>query len=196
VATWDVWLRKFPCLRAKFPNSTPKADVDGYTYFENKQPSNNKIYRMYSDGEVWTDAGDSTNKKWSCAPRGGKIIIESKLKKRLSEQIEIEPTSGGDTPSPSPAADGCPNGYQACSGTYQKCCSSSKIAEAQKCLGLNPDGKWGPKTQAKISTAFPQFANSFTDADITTICAGSSPTIKPSDVGGTVNQINVLDTDF
>ena len=35
----------------------------------------------------------------------------------------------------------CPNGYKACSGgTYSKCCSSPKIAEVQKCLGIpNPD---------------------------------------------------------
>jgi len=61
---------------------------------------------------------------------------------------------------------------------------------------LTPDGKWGPNTQAKLSSSYPQFANSFTDADISTICSGSSPSLKPDDVGGAVNQINALDTNF
>jgi hypothetical protein len=206
VVTWDIWLRKFTCLRQKFPNATPKVDDDGFTYFENKQPADGKIYRMYSDGEIWTDTGDNTNKKWSCAPRGGKIIIESKLKKKISEQIDIDPPTGGGGGSgsggggtPPPRRDRerfCPNGFRACSGTYTKCCSSPKIAEAQTCLNLTPDGKWGPNTQAKLSSSYPQFANSFTDADISTICSGSSPSLKPDDVGGAVNQINALDTNF
>lgn len=66
----------------------------------------------------------------------------------------------------------CPQGYKKCSnGTYSKCCSSQKIMQAQKCLGiLKPDGKWGPITQNKLKSKFPQFANSFTDSDIATIC--------------------------
>lgn len=200
---WNTWLTKFPCLRAKFPNATPKVDVDGYTYFENKQPSDGKIFLMYSDGEIWTSDGDSAGKRWRCAPRGGKIIIESRLKKKLFEQVDIIPGLGS-SPGPSPDSSGsaprfCTNGYQSCSGSYQKCCKASKIAEAQKCLGLVDDGKWGPKTQNALSNKFPQFANSFTDADVSTICSGSpgsSPSLKPDDVGGPVNQINALDTNF
>lgn len=66
----------------------------------------------------------------------------------------------------------CPQGYKSCSTSYTKCCSSLKIKEVQKCLGIpNPDGKWGPNTNGKIKSLFPKFANSFTDADVATICA-------------------------
>lgn len=64
----------------------------------------------------------------------------------------------------------CPKGQNKCTGTYTKCCDSPKIAEAQKCLGLQGVGKWGPKTQKAIEQKFPQFAKSFTDADVATIC--------------------------
>lgn len=99
-ATWEQWLVKFPCLKKMFPNAVPKKDDQGFTYFENKQPSNKVIFRMYSDGEIWTDTGDNTNKRWSCAPRGGKIIIESLSKKKLYEQLQIDPDTGGGTQTP------------------------------------------------------------------------------------------------
>lgn len=65
----------------------------------------------------------------------------------------------------------CPKGQNKCSGTYTKCCDAPKIAEAQKCLGLDGVGKWGPKTQKALEQKFPKFAESFTDADVATICA-------------------------
>lgn len=65
----------------------------------------------------------------------------------------------------------CVTGYKSCSNTYQACCNSQKIAQVQRCLGIsNPDGKWGPMTQNKLKAKFPQFAQSFTDDDVATIC--------------------------
>ena len=41
--------------------------------------------------------------------------------------------------------------YTACTDfPYKKNCSSSVVAEVQKCLGLPNDGKFGPKTEAKL----------------------------------------------
>lgn len=63
--------------------------------------------------------------------------------------------------------------FTPCSGTYNKGCSSTKIAEVQKCLGLSGrdiDGKWGDKTQQIIKQQFPEFAKSFTDKDVAVIC--------------------------
>lgn len=66
----------------------------------------------------------------------------------------------------------CDTGYKSCtSGTYTKCCRSQQIAKVQKCLGIaNPDGKWGPMTQETLKNKFPQFAESFNDTNISTIC--------------------------
>lgn len=178
-------------------------DKGNFVVMQNNR--NNKQYKYYESGEIYSMDNKKIRMKWLCNPSNLMVVINENVKKKIivKEQDFDDPDDnssggGGDTP-PVPPRDRerfCPNGYQSCSGTYTKCCSSPKIAEAQTCLGLTPDGKWGPKTQAKISTAFPQFATSFTDADISAICSGSSPVLKPDPVKGVVNQINVLDTDF
>jgi hypothetical protein len=59
-------------------------------------------------------------------------------------------------------------GYKPCSGTYSYGCKSDVIAKVQGCLGgLVPDGKFGPKTKAKLSA---KGFTSFTDADVEKIC--------------------------
>lgn len=215
VRAW--WLDTFSCLEdTRSLASNFQIYTDGYG--NTMVPVKFKIKGVVKD--FWVDwkgrvlIGSSptetkqTGKTVVC--NGSKVTLSESVKKKqvFREQaefdfdIEIQDDEGGggggDTPPvPPPYRERfCPNGYQSCSGTYTKCCSSPKIAEAQTCLGLTPDGKWGPKTQAKISTAFPQFATSFTDADISAICSGSSPVLKPDPVKGVVNQINVLDTDF
>jgi len=64
--------------------------------------------------------------------------------------------------------------YKFCSGTYKIYCYSEVIARVQGCLGgLVQDGKFGPKTQARLQDKFPQFVNSFEDSDVAIICGGS-----------------------
>lgn len=68
--------------------------------------------------------------------------------------------------------------YKFCKGTYVKGCKSNAILQIQGCLGLKPDGFFGPKTQASLQSK--GYANGFTDADITKICdvsAAPSPKI-------------------
>lgn len=75
----------------------------------------------------------------------------------------------------------CSSGYKNCSGKYTICCNSPKIAEVQRCLGIkNPDGKWGQITQNKLKSSFPNFANSFTDSDISTICSNKNKSTSSS----------------
>jgi hypothetical protein len=62
--------------------------------------------------------------------------------------------------------------YKPCSGTYEYGCKSDVIAQAQKCLGLVTDGKFGPKTQAALAT---KGFSKFTDADIQKICSSVEP---------------------
>jgi len=65
-------------------------------------------------------------------------------------------------------------GYKSCSGTYSYGCSASAIREVQSCLGLTADGKFGPKTQAKLKE---KGFTSFTDADISKICSKTTTTV-------------------
>ena len=68
-------------------------------------------------------------------------------------------------------------GYTPCTGTYQKGCKSDIIAKVQGCLGLVTDGKFGPKTQAALSS---KGFTTFTDADVTKICS-TTITTTPKD---------------
>jgi hypothetical protein len=131
-----------------------------------------------------------SGKRVVCAGRQVTLVSESmKKKNKIREQAEfdfdITPAGsdvddggggggGGGNDIVPPRRDGCSR-YTQCSGTYQKCCYSPKIIEAQRCLGIKDDGYWGPKTQSVIDSKFPQFTTSFTDNDITTICRGVQP---------------------
>lgn len=193
------------CIPSDRVISDGSDDKGNFVVMQNNR--NNKQYKYYESGEIYSMDNKKIRMKWLCNPSNLMVVINETVKKKIivKEQDFDDPddntsSGGGDTP-PTPPRDRqkfCPNGYQSCSSTYRKCCNSSKIAEAQTCLGLTPDGKWGPNTQAKLSALFPQFANSFTDADISTICSGSSPSpsLKRDDIGGAVNQINALDTNF
>jgi hypothetical protein len=58
--------------------------------------------------------------------------------------------------------------YKPCSGTYTQGCFSEKIREVQTCLGLVPDGKYGPKTQSALDGV--GFGGGFKDSDVSKIC--------------------------
>ncbi len=66
-------------------------------------------------------------------------------------------------------------GYKACSGMYNMGCIADSVSKIQGCLGLVPDGKYGPKTNAKLKEIG---YNSFTDNDVTKIC-GTKTTTQP-----------------
>ena len=71
-------------------------------------------------------------------------------------------------------------GYKPCSGTYSYGCKSEVIAKVQGCLGgLVQDGKFGPKTKAKlVAKGF----ETFTDADIEKICTKTAETKLTQDI--------------
>jgi hypothetical protein len=71
---------------------------------------------------------------------------------------------------------------------YVRGCKSNVISQVQSCLNqrktdnlndLQTDGKFGPLTQAKLRTNFPELANGFKDADIAKIC-GNTPSTTPT----------------
>jgi hypothetical protein len=60
--------------------------------------------------------------------------------------------TGGDTGGNTGGNTGGGTNYTACTDfPYKKGCSSTIVAEVQKCLGLPDDGKFGPKTEAKLN---------------------------------------------
>jgi hypothetical protein len=72
---------------------------------------------------------------------------------------EVKPTKTGTTTT---------SKYKVCTGTYTQGCQSPVVAKVQGCLGLVSDGKFGPKTAAKLKE---KSITSFVDADVDKICA-------------------------
>lgn len=72
---------------------------------------------------------------------------------------EVKPTKTGTTTT---------SEYKVCTGTYTQGCQSPVVAKVQGCLGLVSDGKFGPKTAAKLKE---KSITSFVDADVDKICA-------------------------
>lgn len=151
VAPWNMWLKKYPCLKAKFPTGTPLVDEQGYTYFMNLNPRDKQKYRFYSDGEIYTgDGTKNTNKKWSCPQRGGDVIVEST--RNISEQIGFDSGLAGSSSTGGGTSSG--GGSSTSGGGYKQCdtfpmtkgCKSLKIMEIQECLKIKPDGKFGDET--------------------------------------------------
>jgi hypothetical protein len=158
VAPWNIWLKKYPCLKLKFPNVTPLSDEQGYTYFINLNGLNKKKYRFYSDGEIWDENGSKFIKKhWSCPQRGGSVFVESY--KKITEQIDfsiegetnVVSTGGGST-----TTDGSSistTSYKDCSTfPMTKGCQSDKIKEIQGCLKIKTDGKFGSETLTALQS--------------------------------------------
>jgi hypothetical protein len=82
--------------------------------------------------------------------------------------------------------------YKDCSGSYTYLCKAKAIETVQACLGLAPDGKYGPKTQAKLKS---MGYESFKDSDINKIC-GKSDVAQQPEIGGEEISINTSDTNF
>jgi hypothetical protein len=82
--------------------------------------------------------------------------------------------------------------YKECSGTYTYLCKAKPIETVQACLGLAPDGKYGPKTQAKLKS---MGYESFKDSDINKIC-GKSDVAQQPEIGGEEISINTSDANF
>jgi len=84
-------------------------------------------------------------------------------KKILSTEDSLTPTTGGGNTG---------GGYTPCSGTYKMGCIADSVSKIQGCLGLVPDGKYGPKTNKKLKEIG---VSSFTDDDVDKICDKKTP---------------------
>lgn len=146
VAKWNVWLKKYPCLKTKFPSASALTDNMGYTYFINLNGLNKKNYRFYSDGEIWDAEGAKfIGKKWSCSLRGDNVLVESR--RNMMEQINFPIEGETDvvtttTTTPTPIKN-----WPACGDfPIKQGCKGYKIGEIQSALGIKIDQLFGPDT--------------------------------------------------
>ena len=134
---------------------------------------------LYEDLDSDIDGTDWKTYVW--APM--QTIIE-----KSAEKIEeVTPKKGG-------GGSGS-GGYKACNGTYAMGCISDVISTVQSCVGLVTDGKYGPKTNAKLKELG---YNSFSDADVDKICNKQSSPEKPEtpEIDGEEITVDTTDTNF
>lgn len=173
---------KFRCVFDSDSNVDQKVYINAnrYTYIKVRGTSG-RVYQLFYDGAVkdwngtkWVDTGKSL----TC--EGRQVVVESETK-RLVEDFDDSslrvkkpsPTPTGGTPVPPvPRV----SKYKPCTGTYKYLCSAKPIETVQACLGMTPDGKYGPKTQEKLKSLGYE---SFTDADIDKICGKKTTVVNP-----------------
>lgn len=160
VATWPVWLKKYPCLKLKFPTGKPLLDNMSYSYFINLNPKNNKNYRFYSDGEIWDAEGAKfIGKRWSCSLRGDTVLVESR--RNIMEQIPFDiegetdlvpsgsTTTSGNTPNVDPNTEQITR--PCLDFPITRGCYGRVIGDIQSALGMKLiDAKFGKDTYAAL----------------------------------------------
>lgn len=119
-------------------------------------------------GDLWDDLDSDIDaeSEWNKIYRPLRNCVEDSLLK-LKEQDPVQQCPPG-TKLVNGKCVGGGGSWKDCKGTYTRGCKSDVIAKVQKCLGLTPDGKFGPKTDAALKSK--GFTNGFTDEDVTKIC--------------------------
>lgn len=135
---------------------------------------------LYEDLDGDIDGTDWKTYVW--APM--QTIIEKSAEKIEEVKPKKEDNGGGGS-----------GGYKACKGTYSMGCISDVISTVQSCVGLVTDGKYGPKTNAKLKELG---YNSFSDADVDKICNKQSSPEKPEtpEIDGEEITVDTTDTNF
>jgi len=198
------WLNQFPCLEVTDSFVNPLSvqnDKYGNTFVEVefKVKGLLKKFHLLQNGRIYTaDTHKYTGKKVQCSGTKVSVVGESIKKKSIFEQADLGNIDlsaqdgfdlgggGGSTPAPSPDPSPDPSprpssSYQSCSGVYRKGCKSDVIAKVQGCLGgLVQDGKFGPKTEARLNEKHSELGGIFRDSEVDKICAGGSEQMDPS----------------
>jgi hypothetical protein len=186
------WLNQFPCLEVTDSFVNPLSvqnDRYGNTFVEVefKVKGLLKKFHLLQNGRIYTaDTHKYTGKKVQCSGTKVSVVGESIKKKSIFEQADLGNIDlsaqdgfdlgggGGSTPSPSPDPSPSPrpsSSFQSCSGVYRKGCKSDVIAKVQGCLGgLTQDGKFGPKTEAKLNEKHSELGGIFRDSEVDKIC--------------------------
>ena len=197
-ANTEWWIESFPCLEISDSFADPinvETDKYGNTYVSVnfKLRGQVKPFHLLMNGRIYTaDTHKYTGKKVVCSGTKTTVVAESLKKKPVFEQadlgnidlvdidlVDIEPTPRPNpSPSPDPSPDPIPRPsplYKECTKFYVKGCKSDVIKKVQGCLGgLAQDGKFGPKTEARLEEKFPDLGGGFRDNEVDKICSGSS----------------------
>lgn len=100
-----------------------------------------------------------------------------KPKSKAENQPSIDPKSDSVIDKKTIPGGETSGGYVLAQGTsedpYKYGKSGSGIAQVQQNLGVVQDGKWGPKTDAKMKELAPQYANGFTKDDVLRVIQAS-----------------------
>jgi peptidoglycan hydrolase-like protein with peptidoglycan-binding domain len=124
----------------------------------------------------------------------GKILQQQQQQQQKDKDPGAEPR-----PNPVPAA----GSYRFANGTsddpFKYGTQGSGISQVQQNAGLVVDGKWGPKTQAKMAEFAPEYVNGFTNADILKVIQKfrpsnsgvQKPTIQRPSVGPQVDKLTL-----
>jgi len=199
-ANENWWIESFPCLEISDSFAQPitvESDKYGNTYVavNFKIRGQIKPFHLLMNGRIYTaDTHKYTGKKVVCSGTKTTVVSESVKKKPLFEQADLGnidlgalegdlDMDGNPNPSPNPTPDPNPTpapSFESCSGVYRKGCKSDVIEKVQGCLGgLSQDGKFGPKTEAKLNEKHPELNGIFRDSEVDKICIGGSQNINP-----------------
>ena len=148
----------------------------------------NEDHLNEGDGDLleWLDSDIDISSTWNRIY----VPVRNLVKKFAKQLAEENPSTGQSTDTPTDNASVAGGSYKPCTGTYSFGCESESIRKIQGCLGLVEDGKFGPKTQVKLSKLGKGFDKGFTDADVETICSLAPSLIdrvKPLDKASTSN---------
>ncbi len=188
--------------RVQYIYQTMKSLVDKNTYaedFDECVPAipaatayfNGYFSDWFSKGETFEEELSQLirRKYYRNDPVVQKYLKETlKLLKPISQETKPEEVPGEIQPDQQlPQAGGTDTtGYKFVKGTaddpYKYGSLGSGIAEVQGVLGVVQDGKWGPKTQAKMQELAPEYLNGYTNENlrdvIQKIRSKNSPSIK------------------
>lgn len=130
----------------------------------------NQYNKNYGDLYDDLDSDIDSNDEWNQIFRPLRNCVEDSLLK-LADETEKDCKTNPKQEKCKKVRKATGGGYKPCTGFYQKGCKSDVIAKVQGCLGgLATDGKFGPKTEAKLKEKFPEFAGGFRDSEIVKIC--------------------------
>jgi len=167
-----------PAIRASKEASKKKTETTGDA--DRQKNINNMFCSVNSKGIIENPSSSSNGKSWD-----EYIIAFEVTQEELAAAKNACPQKGGVVKK----TGGGGAGYKPCSGTYSYGCKSDVIAKVQGCLGgLAQDGKFGPKTKAKLSA---KGFTTFTDSDVEKICSAAetklTSDVESSDLSGEEN---------
>lgn len=202
-ANTNWWLETFPCLEISDSFADPinvETDRYGNTWVlvNFKIRGQVKPFHLLNNGRIYTaDTHKYTGKKVVCSGTKTTVVSESLKKKPISEQADLGnidlvdrdlvdlDVTPNPTPNPNPTPGPTPlprpgSSYRDCTRFYVKGCKSDVIKKVQGCLGgLTQDGKFGPRTEAKLEEKFPEFSGGFRDNEVDKICSKTSTPDDP-----------------